>query len=190
MANTDLRVQRTKKVLKDNFKDLFLKYDYEKITIKELCEKSMVNRRTFYLHYNSIDDMLTEVLEEIAEEFYEYTNGYDHFSNPDRMIKDYFVFTSEHPLFEKINNNLEYNYIREMVNSKVKDRAIINFGSILHHDEFTIKMIATYLNSATVNMYRLWYNEGKTIPIDKAIEIASSLIKKGIMTMTKDNSNK
>ena len=50
MKETDLRVQRTKKLLKNNFKEMFLKMDYGKITVKALCEKAMINRRTFYLH--------------------------------------------------------------------------------------------------------------------------------------------
>ena len=62
MEKVDLRVQRTKKVLKDNFKDMLLNMDYERITVKDLCEKSMINRRTFYLHYDSIDDLMKDVL--------------------------------------------------------------------------------------------------------------------------------
>lgn len=187
MATNDLRVQRTKKVLKDNFKNMFLNTQYEKITIKDLCEKSMINRRTFYLHYSSIDDILNEILEELAKEFFEYTSGYDHFANPDKMIRDYFVFTNEHPLFEKLNNNLDYNYIREMLNSRVRKIGKKNFKSILHHDDFTIKMITSYLNSATVNMYRIWCQDGKKVSIEEAIKIATTLIKKGINSMTKES---
>lgn len=32
------------------------------ITIKEICKKAGVNRSTFYLHYESIDDLLEETL--------------------------------------------------------------------------------------------------------------------------------
>lgn len=187
MANNDLRVQRTTMALKDNFKEMLLNMNYNEITIKELCEKSMINRRTFYLHYNSVNDILAELLEEMAQEFLEYTNGYDHFANPDKMIRDYFVFTHEHPLFEKINNNLDYNYIREMLNSKVRDITVVNFGSIQAFDDFTQKMITTYLNSATVNMYRTWCHEGKKVSIEEAIKTATTLIKKGILEMVKEN---
>lgn len=42
------------------------------------------------------------------------------------------------------------------------------------------KMVMTYLNAATLNMYRTWCLEGKKVPIEKAIEIASKLIKDGL----------
>ena len=48
MDKVDLRVQRTKKVLKNTFKEMFLNMNLEQITVKSLCEKSMINRRTFY----------------------------------------------------------------------------------------------------------------------------------------------
>lgn len=36
--------------------------DIEYVTVKEICEKAGVNRSTFYLHYESIDDLLDEAL--------------------------------------------------------------------------------------------------------------------------------
>lgn len=176
----DLRIQRTKKLLKENFKELFLEMDYEKITVKQLCEKAMINRRTFYLHYDSIDDILNEILSEMAKEFLEYTKDYDHIENPKRIVKDYFMFTSSSPLFEKLNNNIDYNYLREIINTKVRNFGKDNFKSIYNLDDFKSKMILTYLNSATVNMYRTWCLEGKKVPIEEAINIASKLITDGL----------
>lgn len=36
--------------------------DLEYITVKEICEKAGVNRSTFYLHYESIDDLVNETM--------------------------------------------------------------------------------------------------------------------------------
>lgn len=122
MEKVDLRVQRTKKVLKDNFKDMLLNMDYERITVKDLCEKSMINRRTFYLHYDSIDDLMKDVLNDMSLEFSEYTKDYDRFAEPERIIKDYFEFTNANPLYEKLNNNSDLDYIREQLIIKVADQ--------------------------------------------------------------------
>lgn len=37
--------------------------DLEYITVKEICEKAGVNRSTFYLHYETIDDLANEAAE-------------------------------------------------------------------------------------------------------------------------------
>lgn len=46
--------------------------DLKYITIKEICEKAGVNRSTFYLHYETIGDLLNETLEIINQRFLSY----------------------------------------------------------------------------------------------------------------------
>ena len=41
--------------------------DIEYITVKEICEKAGFNRSTFYLHYESIKDLLNETLDYIVK---------------------------------------------------------------------------------------------------------------------------
>ena len=48
---------------------LLEKKDYEFITVKEICEKAGVNRSTFYLHYESIEDLLMETIDLINKRF-------------------------------------------------------------------------------------------------------------------------
>ena len=51
---------------------LLEKKDYDFITIKEICEKAGVNRSTFYLHYESIGDLLEESLTYVMEHMKSY----------------------------------------------------------------------------------------------------------------------
>lgn len=44
--------------------------DYEYISVKEVCARAGVNRSTFYLHYESMDDLLNETIEMINNKFY------------------------------------------------------------------------------------------------------------------------
>lgn len=44
------------------------KKDYEFITVKEICEVAGVNRSTFYLHYESMNDLLLETIENMFNE--------------------------------------------------------------------------------------------------------------------------
>lgn len=51
------------------FLELLEKKDFSYITVKEICEKAGVNRSTFYLHYETIDDLLSESVEYMNEHF-------------------------------------------------------------------------------------------------------------------------
>lgn len=44
--------------------------DYEYISVKEVCARAGVNRSTFYLHYESMDDLLNETIEMINNKFH------------------------------------------------------------------------------------------------------------------------
>lgn len=46
--------------------------DLEYITVKEICEKASVNRSTFYLHYETVGDLLNEAMEMIDNRFQSY----------------------------------------------------------------------------------------------------------------------
>ncbi len=50
--------------------ELLDKKDYAYISAKELCEKAGVNRSTFYLHYESMDDLLKETVSRVLKGFY------------------------------------------------------------------------------------------------------------------------
>lgn len=43
--------------------------EYEFITVKEICAKAGVNRSTFYLHYENIDELLVEAIGMINSRF-------------------------------------------------------------------------------------------------------------------------
>lgn len=43
--------------------------DFEYITVKDICQKAGVNRSTFYLHYESLADLLRETMDNLLKEF-------------------------------------------------------------------------------------------------------------------------
>lgn len=51
------------------FLELLEKKDFAYITVKEICEKAGVNRSTFYLHYETINDLLAESTRYIIDQF-------------------------------------------------------------------------------------------------------------------------
>lgn len=51
------------------FLELLEKKDFSYITVKEICAKAGVNRSTFYLHYETVEDLLSENVEYMNEQF-------------------------------------------------------------------------------------------------------------------------
>ncbi|MGN0496152.1 MAG: TetR/AcrR family transcriptional regulator [Lachnospiraceae bacterium] len=56
------------------FMELLEEKDFEYISVKEICERAGVNRSTFYLHYETIGDLLEESISYMNGKFVEYFN--------------------------------------------------------------------------------------------------------------------
>lgn len=66
MDRKDKRVARTEKAIRAAFFKLLEDVDYEKISVSALAREAGVDRKTFYLHYKSIDALADELLRERA----------------------------------------------------------------------------------------------------------------------------
>ena len=60
MNKNESKYFNTARLMDEAFLQLLAKKDYEYITVKEICLKAGVNRSTFYLHYENMDDLLKE----------------------------------------------------------------------------------------------------------------------------------
>lgn len=54
------------------FLALLEKKDFAYLTVKEICEVAGVNRSTFYLHYETLGDLLSESVEYMNRQFLDY----------------------------------------------------------------------------------------------------------------------
>lgn len=64
----DRRVVYTKIFLKESLLDLMKEKPISKITTAELCRHANINRNTFYSHYNSPEDLLRSIEDDLYEE--------------------------------------------------------------------------------------------------------------------------
>ena len=69
MNRSESRYFATATRMGESFLTLLAKKDFEYITIKEICEVAGVNRSTFYLHYETMSDLLSESVSRMNEQF-------------------------------------------------------------------------------------------------------------------------
>lgn len=84
--------------------------DLEYITVKEICEKAGVNRSTFYLHYETIDDLVNEAMENVNKRFLAcFTQNEDDFAGKinDKSLEDLVLVTQDYlrPYLQFISEN-------------------------------------------------------------------------------------
>lgn len=69
MNRQESKYQYTASLMDEALLLLLEQKDYDTITVKEVCQKAGVNRSTFYLHYESMNDLLEEMVDMINSRF-------------------------------------------------------------------------------------------------------------------------
>ncbi len=67
-TSKDRRFQKNKRELRRAFIDLCIEQGYQSITISSLAERADLNRMTFYSHYDTIEDVFQEFVDDMTSE--------------------------------------------------------------------------------------------------------------------------
>ena len=62
---TDLRIVKTKKVLFDTLIKLMRQKNFDKIKISDICDEALINRSTFYAHYEDKYELLDDFIDDL-----------------------------------------------------------------------------------------------------------------------------
>ena len=65
LKKTDARIIKTRRDLRESLLRIIEKKPFDKINVSEICADAMVNRMTFYKHYNDKYDLLNDVILDI-----------------------------------------------------------------------------------------------------------------------------
>ena len=70
-SDVDLRVKRSRLLLKEALLQLMKEKPFRDIQVTEIADKAQVARPTFYLHYKSKQELLLGLVDDVFNEFYE-----------------------------------------------------------------------------------------------------------------------
>ena len=91
---TDPRILRTRKLIMESFIELSGKKDFKDITIKDITTEAMINRATFYYHFEDIYDLLEKVLSEVLLVNLNYEAYEEHELNEEAIVSIFTAITN------------------------------------------------------------------------------------------------
>lgn len=182
----DLRVRKTKMAIRSAFEDMICEMDYNEISIKELAARAMINRKTFYLHYQDLDALLEELQDEVANEFLKRNVSYRNMSDIKHLIRVYFEAVTKQPLLhERLLCSGSYRPFSDEVNRRVMEhRRKANRGAF-GLDELSENLVFAYYGANSSLLYRQWVEDGKKLPLEDLIDVATKLICDGMSAFVK-----
>lgn len=110
MANKDKRYEKTEFLIKKTFFELVK--NNEKISVSQIAKKANIDRKTFYLHYETVESLYGIFMKDAENQLLEELDRLDFYHSKD-SIKTFVqayrtVFISYRDLFYAINNNTKF----------------------------------------------------------------------------------
>lgn len=170
---------------------LLEKKDFQYISVKEICRKAGVNRSTFYLHYETIGDLLEEATEYIFNRFYgSFDKKSDNFSelidtaplkeliliNNDYLIP-YLSFIKEHKaVFNAFLNNPECMKSRWHY-AEMKRHIITPILGRFNIPQNLQNYLITYYINGTIAVIKEWVGGNCKEPVEEIAKIIISCVR-------------
>ena len=176
----DLRIRRTKESIRNALKQMVMEMPYEKITVKGIADRAMINRNTFYLHYESTDEVLREIQADYMERYLKLVEPYNFVENQKEIVRCFFEFMeSEDEFFRKITCDSRLDYVREPMQRKVIAKSSSKSSRLQNKRESIHNLIRVYSNT-TLQLYRQWVADGRKIPLREVIDFVANLMERGM----------
>ena len=147
------RYKASSEKIETAFLSLLYENKYEDITIKDICDKSGINRSTFYAHYDDINDLIIKIEGKFAHGM-AVIFDYGFRRNNDAFV-EMFTFVKENKYFYKAFLNIPYITLAEknakneiLTNIKDKDN---NLGK-----DIGLHYRASFFGAGIKEICRLW----------------------------------
>ena len=191
-VNIDPRVKRTRRLLRDALVSLILKKDFASITIKEITGRAEVAYITFYRHYESLDQLLMEVLDEGLAELMTHIETLA--KQPDTSALE----TEGRLIFEYIGRKADLFRIllKSQSVTRVRRKVVRNIAAVFQtscvplerlRNQTTIEMASNHIATSLLSLIEWWLGNNmkpsptemgkvyKSLIIDSTVGAVSSL---------------
>ena len=167
----DRRVIRTKKAIRTAFAELIAEKEYNDITVTDIAQRADINRKTFYNYYHNTEDLLADIENEAVAEYdklLEDLKGKDLLNSPELIVTHISGIIAE-----------DLDYFRDLLimskNAAVFSRIADNIKMQIHElltgqdfmDPLRAEVLAIYISSGSLAVYREWLDRGGGIPREK-----------------------
>lgn len=170
---SDLRVQKTERLLRQSLKTLMEQKPYTAITVKELSDLAQINRGTFYLHYDNIPDMVhkleKEFLDGMDEEVYNKRSIDDLKRDPFLRYKDILEYSSENStLFLMLTGDNGSSSFKRRFKDLMYDRLYSTWLELYNNkDEDEMHFFLEYALAGSLEMLRSYLEDSRGWSVEK-----------------------
>lgn len=181
----DRRIVRTRRAIHLAFIELLTETDYEKITITALAKKANIDRKTFYMHYSSIDKLFEDVIRQQTKRSLEGLMLSDLLNSPSRFVKKYlYAIQAAVPLSQDQRANLlghiPMHKFMHYGTAIARERIFSTNENLSVEAKHYINVIVEFYLGGIFHAYALWLSGNTELTLDEVIELVSINVAEGL----------
>jgi AcrR family transcriptional regulator len=168
---TDRRVQRTRKLLQHAMIELLNEHSYDDITIQDIVNRANVGRTTFYLHFNSKEELFVTCHEALVTGFYLWPLTREEMLSsepPSGMLAAYRhlqeVRPLMNPIFQGKGSPLILRRMRDWSAQEIEQSLRSAFAEA--DSAVPFNLLANYLAGAQIALIQWWMEKRTPYPAD------------------------
>lgn len=172
----DKRIEKTKKAIKDALLSLILEYDFNKITVKMITEKANIGRKTFYLHYGCIEDVITDYRDSLSIELEKSMNR--NFRNSEKDIHNIFIDLTDVikrnlSLYTRIAKNDTYFFMRNVFEQMLESAINKIYHKLYNTGSTNVSYYSSFYAAGIIRLYFDYLKGNINISLDEVQDIAT-----------------
>ena len=180
-SKQDLRFIKNENLIRETFRKMICEMDYSKISIKELAQRAQINRKTFYLHYSSLDHLLAVLQLEIMEPTVQMISETKFPEDAEIIIKKSFeIMASLDWADKKILSTKVDLPEKKGPSDLIREQLFQKYDHLAQYSPFESSLILTYFSVCLGVIFRQWEANSQQIPIEEMIQMTTKMILHGL----------
>lgn len=186
----DKRVIKTKNAIFEAFKQLVQEKDMSDITISELTQKANITRSTFYMYYNTVGDVRTDIENTIMariDRIMSETDIRNNIRNPYPLLS---MLADEILKQDQNNRYILSSSTSGQLMDKINDRIVEAYMHWFKENEGStndigkVKYIVAFAAAGMTECFKIWFNHKSSLTLEELCKNISDAMSKGISLMT------
>ena len=156
--DSDRRIKKTKRVITHALANLLIEKELSDITVTELCLAADINRKTFYMHFSSLEETLQYIIDRISHGFadilQEHTSasGYQLHSSILSQLK---ALNDDFPYYQALANGSAYEKLYMEILQNMEETRL----KYTHSSDATVRTVLRFLHGAYLATLTDWLRE-------------------------------
>lgn len=181
---------RSKRLLAQALSELLLEMSYPKITVAAITRRADLNRGTFYAHYDSVDDLMGELVAGVMDKLFRVLDEVDEASfprNPEPVLEKASAYLLDNLYLYRLlvaseESNIFLAGMKRRIAERIMPRMLAGCPVGCTHDEH---VSVVFVSSGLIDVYVAWLRgEYGEIGIEEVTAAACKLTKAALKDCT------